>query len=151
MTGSPGLKEGLEELPMGMEASKAKGIKDVAEQISLKISTDLAFSEVGNSGAQGYASRYLVSAVTAQTDQLKMSGFETDESYWERYAVAKAGGMTHVYDIYRSFTLRKSDYEEAKAGVLDKGKQEALRDNDQPAVDAINKLIERNSRKPDRF
>lgn len=137
------------DLSMGMEATKAKSIKEIAEKVSLKISSDLAFAEEGNSGKNGYASKYLISAVVAQTEQLKLSGFEPDETYWERYAVAKPEGMDYVYDIYRTFKLNKAAYQDAKDGVLSKGRALAQSAQDAKAVEEINTLIERNSRNVD--
>lgn len=132
------------DLSMGMEALKAKGIREVAEKVSMRISTDLGYTERGSSSAGGTASRFLNAATAAQTNQLELSGFKTEESYWERYAVNTHNGISYVYDIYRNFSIKKSDYVQAKAMVLAKAQELANREQEKKAEEGSSTILERN-------
>ncbi len=133
------------DLSMGMEASKAKGIKDVAEKVNMQISTELGFNEEGNSSRQGTIGKYLKSAMASETNQLNLGGFQAEESFWERYSVAKPEGVEYVYDIYRSFSITKSDYAQAKADLLNKGKHLAQNALDHKAEADLDRLMKKNS------
>lgn len=135
------------DLSMGMEALKAKGIREIAEKVSMKISTDLGYTERGSSSQAGAASRFLNAAMAAQTEQLELSGFKTEESYWERFSVNTHEGVTYVYDIYRDFSIKKSDYIAAKAGIVERARGLASAAQDRKAEEAVDAILERNTGK----
>jgi hypothetical protein len=113
--------------------------------VSLRITSELAFAEEGNGGPSASAGRYLRSAIAAQTDRLQVQGYRQEESYWERIQVGRVGGVEYVYDIYRSFSLGKGEYAEAKDNVLFAGRDLARNAKDLKAEKAIERLMERNS------
>lgn len=139
------LVPGQYDLNMGMEVAKALVVKEVAEKIYMRISTELGVSMVGNSSRENAAGKYIKSAVAGEAVKVELMGFGSAETYWERYVEYKYGGVTYNYDVYRRFVLSKEDYAQAKQRVLDGAMLLARDEKDRKAEVELAKLFEKNA------
>ncbi len=135
------------DLNMGTEMAKALAVKEVTEQIYMRVSTQLGMSMLGNASKNNNAGKYLKTAVAAEGEQVEVSGLISQETYWERYQENGYSGVAYSYDVYRKFKISKNEYNMAKERILNKALMLAQAANDKKAEVELQKLFDKNSPK----
>ncbi|MDP2659511.1 MAG: hypothetical protein Q8R28_02115, partial [Dehalococcoidia bacterium] len=106
------------DLAVGLREVKFEGIKNVAEGIDTKLSTEFGQLAAGRNVSPEGLSTAIEDAGALLSENHHVQGLALSRSYWERWKRRTNTGVEYYYDIHGLVELPVHDYNESRNRIL---------------------------------